>query len=231
MGDVSDKRFLIVEDCVELARHLTRDLLKKGGHVFCAATLLQARRALAERIFDVVVIDLYLPDGNGRDLVSLVRKLDPSPIIIIMSAGLQAAQVVELMPYCHASLPKPVFADDLAGVLAHVTRTAKAPPDEDARARRHHHPPPLVASLATALARVTRSFRLTPVEADVLACAVMGMNRASTADVMNQSEETAKSHRRRICKKTEARNLREVVELVFASVDVSERDRALDLKA
>jgi PAS domain S-box-containing protein len=65
-------RLLHVEDDPDLC-HMVRALLTDVGDVFEAATLDAARQALATESFDLVLLDLSLPDGRGEDLLRVVE--------------------------------------------------------------------------------------------------------------------------------------------------------------
>jgi DNA-binding NarL/FixJ family response regulator len=51
-----------------------------------AFTLAEARRRLAEESFDLVILDLALPDGSGMDLLPLLGHLTPPMPVLIFSA-------------------------------------------------------------------------------------------------------------------------------------------------
>jgi DNA-binding response OmpR family regulator len=51
-----------------------------------AATLAEAREQLAQRRFDLVLLDVGLPDGSGLDLVADLDRLQPRPPLVIFSA-------------------------------------------------------------------------------------------------------------------------------------------------
>ncbi len=50
-----------------------------------AASLSDARTRLAMEHYDVVILDLTLPDGSGWELLALIRAQRPEPLVIILS--------------------------------------------------------------------------------------------------------------------------------------------------
>jgi DNA-binding NarL/FixJ family response regulator len=58
-----------------------------------AGSLVEARAHTARFEFDVAVLDLGLPDGNGVDLIPDLRQANPEVGVLILSAGLDAASV------------------------------------------------------------------------------------------------------------------------------------------
>jgi len=58
-----------------------------------AGSLVEARAHVASSDFDVAVLDLGLPDGNGLDLISDLRRANPHVGVLILSANLDAANL------------------------------------------------------------------------------------------------------------------------------------------
>jgi len=82
-------RILIVEDEPDVAM-LTGELLQRmlSAAVTTAGSIASARDELASNIFDVIVLDYRLPDGNSLDLVEEVnRSVDPPAIVIVTGQG------------------------------------------------------------------------------------------------------------------------------------------------
>ena len=58
-----------------------------------AGSLIEARYHVARLEFDVAVLDLGLPDGNGEDLISDLRQANPEVGVLILSANLDAGNL------------------------------------------------------------------------------------------------------------------------------------------
>lgn len=79
-------RLLVIEDDAELGPWL-RDALEKAlGGADLVATLDEARAALQVRPFDLVVMDRRLPDGDAAGLIATMRRLNPRPSILVLTA-------------------------------------------------------------------------------------------------------------------------------------------------
>ncbi|MCB9593611.1 MAG: response regulator transcription factor [Sandaracinaceae bacterium] len=78
-------RVLIVDDDPELAELVSRSLAREGHAVATAADLESARAALVEA-FDVVILDLGLPDGSGLELCRELRAAGASVPILLLTA-------------------------------------------------------------------------------------------------------------------------------------------------
>jgi DNA-binding NarL/FixJ family response regulator len=88
-------RVMLVEDHPDF-RRLMEGLL--GGQadiklVAQAGSLAEARKHAAVVRFDVVVLDLSLPDGNGVDLIVDLRRENPDVAVLILSATLDPASI------------------------------------------------------------------------------------------------------------------------------------------
>jgi len=79
------KRILHVEDDADI-RNLVDMLLSPSYSITQAATLQLAKEALEATEFDLVLLDIGLPDGSGLDLMKNIRDLENPPEVIIFSA-------------------------------------------------------------------------------------------------------------------------------------------------
>ena len=80
-------RLLVVEDDPLIARSLDQGLSPLGNTVDIFTSLGEARAALAQASFDMVILDLGLPDGNGLSLLAEVRgRGDATPVLILTAS-------------------------------------------------------------------------------------------------------------------------------------------------
>ena len=90
-------KVLIVEDTVELARAL-KDFFALGGHsTDIAGDLSSAQDYLSVSHFDMVLLDIMLPDGDGRGLLKSIRKRDDSIPIIVMTAKSEISDRIDVL--------------------------------------------------------------------------------------------------------------------------------------
>ena len=71
---------LHIEDDRDLAQ-ITRTLVEGIADYTCALTLEDARLLLAKEQFDVILLDLYLPDGSGLELMDIIRQQTAQVIV------------------------------------------------------------------------------------------------------------------------------------------------------
>jgi len=79
-------RLLVVEDERRLAERLARGLREEGFAVDLAADLTSARERAIENDYDLVLLDLKLPDGTGLDLIRTWRSEGFSTPILVLTA-------------------------------------------------------------------------------------------------------------------------------------------------
>ena len=77
---------LVVDDEYSLRKSLTI-ILKQAGYLVQSANCLeQARDELSKQKFDLVLLDLKLPDGMGTDLLPLLMQQKPKPHVVMLAA-------------------------------------------------------------------------------------------------------------------------------------------------
>lgn len=114
-------RVLLVEDEI-LIRMTTSDMLAEDGlEVIEVGTVAGATQLLSQQQFDVVMVDLGLPDGSGADVVQGALAMEAAPGIIIAS-GRDAAESLAHLPRGSrvVHLAKPYTAAMLQNALEQV---------------------------------------------------------------------------------------------------------------
>ncbi len=84
MEQVTGRKLLFVDDDNFLRTTLAVYFRHRGNEVLEAATLSEARTALANNHFDAIVLDIILPDGEGLELMDMSGL---PPVIILSSLG------------------------------------------------------------------------------------------------------------------------------------------------
>ena len=80
------KRIFFAEDDLSLIGGLTFALKKQGYETEVARTSLEARRIWKDGRYDLVILDVSLPDGTGYDLCRFIRETSKVPIIFLTAA-------------------------------------------------------------------------------------------------------------------------------------------------
>jgi DNA-binding response OmpR family regulator len=90
-------RILLVEDEDGIASFVTKGLTAEGHSVDRAATAEEGGALASTHEYDVVLLDLILPDGHGRDVLARIRARNPELPVIVVSALGEVHDKVELL--------------------------------------------------------------------------------------------------------------------------------------
>ena len=88
---------LIIDDEAEIRESLQTLLEMEGYDVETAATGLQGLNRIGQRPFDLVLLDLALPDRNGMDILMDVHAQDPGLSVIMITAYGTVENAVKVM--------------------------------------------------------------------------------------------------------------------------------------
>ena len=80
------KRIFFVEDDLGLINGLSFAMKKQGYEIDVARTSLEAKDLWKNKTFDLVILDVSLPDGTGYDLCREIRKTSKVPIMFLTAA-------------------------------------------------------------------------------------------------------------------------------------------------
>lgn len=89
-------RVLIVDDEPAILRFLKPALEANGYETLSAATAAEAIKRIAADAPDLVVLDLGLPDGDGKDVIRNVRAWSKAPIIVLSARDREAEKIESL---------------------------------------------------------------------------------------------------------------------------------------
>lgn len=118
---------LLIED-TEDVRGVLRAILEQAGYVVReASTGAEGLRLFRESPSDVVITDMYMPDGDGFDVMSTLRREVPVPKIIALSGQSSKAEILSAAKLMGADLvlAKPVTMDELLKAVEAVFGTSR----------------------------------------------------------------------------------------------------------
>ena len=88
-------RILVIEDELQLAKNIKDYLIKKGDAVDLAKTAEEGQFMAEEEPYDVIILDLMLPDGDGLQICRRLRQKNLKTPIIILTAKASVEERVE----------------------------------------------------------------------------------------------------------------------------------------
>src|SRR5579885_2329141 len=113
---------LFVEDDATIAMGVEYSLKQDGFQVSLAYRLEEARDLLRHNPFDLVLLDLSLPDGSGYELCKEIRAAGDTPIIILSVRDEEASIVLGLDLGADDYLTKPFRLRELMSRMKAVLR-------------------------------------------------------------------------------------------------------------
>ncbi|MBX3303097.1 MAG: response regulator [Nitrospira sp.] len=121
----SAPKVLVVEDDPDILMAL-QDLLEfEGIRVDCVQTCRQAFSSIEQNVYDAVLLDLGLPDGDGLSVLEKLHASNPSLPVIVLTASNR-----DLGPLrAYARLAKPWNRQELCATLHRAISTAPSSPE------------------------------------------------------------------------------------------------------
>jgi two-component system response regulator RegX3 len=115
-------RVLVVEDETAISEPLAEHLVREGFETEVAGTLQEASDALEARPPDLILLDVMLPDGDGRDLAREIRKTSDVPIIMLTARGEEIDKIIGLELGADDYVVKPFSARELVARIRAIQR-------------------------------------------------------------------------------------------------------------
>ena len=116
-----EKNILLVDDHDATRETLTELIRDLGHNVYAAANQGQAIKQVDERIFDLVLTDLKLPDGSGLEVMRRLKQTSPETPVVMITGHATIDNAVEATRMgAYEYLTKPVDLNRLRIVIANA---------------------------------------------------------------------------------------------------------------
>ncbi|MGC4086984.1 MAG: response regulator transcription factor [Polyangiaceae bacterium] len=123
----SAKQILVVDDERRIGEVVEYALCKEGYRVVVAADGKRALELFAEQSFDLVVLDVMLPDIGGLEVCRQIRARGSVPVLFLSARGDEVDKVVGLELGGDDYLTKPFSPRELVARVRAVLRRVQAP--------------------------------------------------------------------------------------------------------
>jgi two-component system, OmpR family, response regulator RegX3 len=124
-GSPGGASVLLVEDEESIAQPFAQALARNGFRPLLARTAAEAVRIGREAAPDIVLLDLTLPDGDGRDVCRELRRSSDVPIIMLTARGTVTDRVVGLEIGADDYIVKPFATGEVIARIRAVLRRGR----------------------------------------------------------------------------------------------------------
>ncbi len=174
---MSGARILVVDDEPQILRFLRPALIAAGYDVLTAESGAAALKLATEKAPDALLLDLGLPDLDGKEVIRRLRAFTNVPIIVISARDREAEKINALDLGANDYIDKPFGIGELLARLRAALRQVSRASGE----RTRFETAGLVVDLAAhTVTRDGQVIRLTPKEFDLLAVLVRHTGRVLT---------------------------------------------------
>lgn len=119
------KRIFLVEDDREISKNLSRLLQAEGFSVSNAASQSEAVAMLAVNSYDLALVDISLPDGNGFAVCTEIKQTRKIPVIFLTASGDEASVVTGLNMGADDYVTKPFRPRELVARIRNALRKSE----------------------------------------------------------------------------------------------------------
>lgn len=122
------KQIFLVEDDKEIAKNLTRLLRSERFVITHASTQSAAAAMLSGNKFDLALVDISLPDGNGFAVCTEIKQAQDIPVIFLTASGDEASVVTGLNMGADDYITKPFRPRELIARIGTALRKSGRSP-------------------------------------------------------------------------------------------------------
>ena len=170
-------RVLVVDDEPQIQRFLKPSLGAAGFEVIAAATGAEALKAAATQAPDVILLDLGLPDMDGKDVIAELRTWSKVPIVVLSARDRESEKIAALDLGADDYVNKPFGIGELMARLRTALRHAAQSAGEVSRVTSGD----LVIDVAAhSVSRAGKPIKLTPKEFELLTILARNAERVVT---------------------------------------------------
>jgi len=182
-------------------------MLERGGVAVAriCTSVAEAREALRSERWDLVVLELALPDGCGLLVAREIARRDDRPALVVLSDRLHQMNGSEIYDAGAVVATKTRFSGCLVA-LARAALAAACPPERRAEPKRRQ--------LHTHLLEFAREHRLTPREKDILVLLAAGHAPKTIGGELGISYATVRYHASNMYRKCDGSTQRELLALL-----------------
>jgi two-component system response regulator RegX3 len=121
---MTKRTILVIEDETAISEPLAAALSREGFDPVVAGSVSEGLELFEKRSPDLVLLDVMLPDGDGRDVLRTIRETSRTPVVMLTARGEEMDRVLGLELGADDYVTKPFSAAELAARIRAVLRRA-----------------------------------------------------------------------------------------------------------
>jgi DNA-binding response OmpR family regulator len=125
------QRILLIDDDVALGGMVADYLAQAGFRVTSSVTAGEGEQRLKREVYDLLILDLMLPDADGLEVCRRIRQSSDLPILMLTARGDAMDRVVGLEIGADDYLPKPFEPRELLARVRAILRRKLSPAQRD----------------------------------------------------------------------------------------------------
>ena len=180
--NLAERRLIaVIEDEAPIRKFLRASLGAEGYRVAEADTVKAGLRMITQEPPDLIVLDLGLPDGDGKALIAEIRQWSTVPIIVVSAHDQEREKIAALDAGADDYLTKPFGVGELlARLRVAIRHHNKGSSDAQSLSQTYCHGPVRVELDSRRLFRDDSEVRLTKKEFDLLVLLARNAGRVMT---------------------------------------------------
>lgn len=115
-------KILVIEDDITIVKNLSELLQREGFLTLCATNCKDAENIIEAEAFDLVLLDILLPDGNGFALCKRIKSVTDCPVIFLTASSDEYSVVTGLDIGADDYIEKPYRPRELISRIKSVLR-------------------------------------------------------------------------------------------------------------
>lgn len=116
------QQILIIDDDIELCELLSEFLSLEKFSITCIHNGMQGLKCAQEQTFDLIILDVMLPEMNGLEVLKNLRATSNAPVIMLSARGDEVDRILGLELGADDYLPKPFSPRELVARIRAISR-------------------------------------------------------------------------------------------------------------
>lgn len=178
------ERILVVDDELNMRNLLRIYLLKNGFEIHEARNGYEAIYAAEQQFFDLIILDIMMPNMDGWDVCRKIREKHTTPILMLTARTETADRVYGLNLGADDYLVKPFEPEELIARIFALIRRSAMSQNPDQVPRKIDHPGMLIYPEGRQVLILGQEVEFTQKEFDLLCLFAYNPHRAYTRDLL-----------------------------------------------